>query len=90
MSISKPKVTPEDVSSRFPKVTDREQASPIAPLDDHDPEDKAGSFEGHIGGEPRKGGRSGGIVGQTRQRTGSAQSDKNPRSVGRKAPRKSE
>jgi hypothetical protein len=88
MSVRKPKVIQDDLSDRFPKVTDREQPSPIAPLDDHDPEDQYGSFEGHIGGEPRKGGRSSGVVGQTRQRTGTAQSDKVPKSVGHDAPRK--
>jgi len=38
MSIQKPDATTEDVSACFPKV-DQEAASPIAPLDDHDPED---------------------------------------------------
>jgi hypothetical protein len=89
MSIQKPQATTGDISARFPKVSDQEAASPIAPLDDQDPEDKAGSYAAHVGGEPTKGGRSSGIVGQTRQRTGSAQSKKNPRSVGRAAPRKS-
>jgi hypothetical protein len=87
MSIQKPKVGREDVSKKFPKVSGQ-GTSPIAPLDDHDPEDRYGSFEGHIGGEPRKGGRSGGIVGQTRQRTGTARSKKIPKSIGRPAPRK--
>jgi hypothetical protein len=87
MSIQKPKVGREDVSKKLPKVA-AQRSSPIAPLDDHDPEDKHGSYDGHIGGEPRKGGRSSGIVGQTRQRTGTARSKKVPKSVGRPAPRK--
>lgn len=87
MSIQKPKVGREDVSKKFPKVSGK-GVSPIAPLDDHDPEDRAGSYDGHIGGEPRKGGRSGGIVGQTRQRTGTARSRKVPKSVGRPAQKK--
>ena len=87
MSVHKPKVDAEGMSEKFPSVSGQ-NVSPIAPLDDHDPEDRYGSYDGHVGGEPLKGGRSSGIVGKTRQRTGSAQSDKNPRSVGRQAPRK--
>jgi hypothetical protein len=87
MSVQKPKVGREDVSDKFPKVSGQ-GTSPIAPLDDHDPEDKYGSYAAHIGGEPLKGGRSSGVVGQTRQRTGTAQSKKVARSVGRAAPRK--
>jgi hypothetical protein len=87
MSIQKPKVGREDVSKKFPKVSGK-GTSPIAPLDDHDPEDKAGSYEGHIGGEPRKGGRTSGVVGQTRQRTGTAQSEKVRKSAGRPAARR--
>jgi hypothetical protein len=87
MSIRKPKVGREDVSDKFPKVSGR-GTSPIAPLDDHDPEDPHGSYAGHIGGEPLKGGRSSGVVGQTRQRTGTAQSSKVQRSAGRAAPKK--
>lgn len=87
MSIQKPKVGREDVSKKFPKVSGK-GTSPIAPQDDHDPEDRHGSYDGHVGGEPLKGGRSSGIVGQTRQRTGTAQSKKVPKSVGRPAQRK--
>jgi len=87
MSIQKPKVSNEDITDKMPKVSSQE-TSPIAPLDDHDPEDKYGSYDAHVGGEPMKGGRSSGIIGKTRQRTGPAQSEKNPKSVGRPAPRK--
>jgi len=57
------------------KKRDGSTASPIAPQDDHDPQDKYGSYSGQSP-QPRKGGRSGGVVGQTRQRFGTSQSKK--------------
>jgi hypothetical protein len=60
-----------------PPVDERPESptSPVAPLDDHDPEDKYGSFDGQSP-QPKKGGRSSGTIGGSRQRFGNSRSDK--------------
>ncbi len=87
MSIRKPKVGHEDISDRFPRVSTA-NASAIAPLDDHDPEDRYGSFAAHLGGQPLKGGLSSGVIGRPRQRTGPSRSRKPERDGSRRVIRR--